>query len=118
MPDLLPRVKDLGIIVVQNPTHFALRDLPIKRFGSDRTEHSSRFARCLITGIPVALGSDGQLRLLGGNRGPNCRLADDRASGPAMGSQHAVAATAFDTPEVEGVSTSERLIVRFQITRI
>ncbi|MGB9435529.1 MAG: hypothetical protein WBQ89_24990 [Candidatus Acidiferrum sp.] len=27
MPDLIPRAKKLGVIVVQNPTHFALVDL-------------------------------------------------------------------------------------------
>jgi hypothetical protein len=42
-PDLVPKVKALGIIVVQNPTHFSL--------GQSTLE----------AGIPVAFGSDGPL---------------------------------------------------------
>jgi predicted amidohydrolase YtcJ len=53
-PDLLPRVKELGIIVVQNPSHFAhnmklARAQPLKSF--------------LVAGIPLALGSDGGGRI-------------------------------------------------------
>ena len=59
MPDLFPRVKELGIIVVQNPVHFALRDLLIRRFGPGRTEQLQPFRSLLDAGIPVALGSDG-----------------------------------------------------------
>ena len=53
-PDLLPRVKELEIIVVQNPSHFAhniklARAQPLKSF--------------LVAGIPLALGSDGGGRI-------------------------------------------------------
>jgi len=53
-PDLLPRVKELGVIVVQNPSHFAhnmklARAQPLKSF--------------LVAGIPLALGSDGGGRI-------------------------------------------------------
>ncbi len=48
-PDLLPRVKEMGIIVVQNPSHAAhgmrsAQARPLKSF--------------LVAGIPLALGSD------------------------------------------------------------
>jgi predicted amidohydrolase YtcJ len=53
-PDLLPRVKEMHIIVVQNPSHFAhniksARARPLKSF--------------LVAGIPLALGSDGGGRI-------------------------------------------------------
>ena len=38
MPDLLPRVRELGLVVVQNPSHFSFRDLFIKRYGAERTQ--------------------------------------------------------------------------------
>lgn len=58
-PDLLPRVKELGIIVVQNPTHLALHDLLLKRFGPVRTQQLQPLRSLLDAGIPLALGSDG-----------------------------------------------------------
>jgi predicted amidohydrolase YtcJ len=61
MPDLLPRVKQLGIVVVQNPTHFNMRDLFLSRFGPERTEQLQPLRSLLDAGIPVALGSDGPL---------------------------------------------------------
>ena len=53
-PDLLPRVKELEIIVVQNPSHLAhnvklARAQPLRSF--------------LVAGIPLALGSDGGGRI-------------------------------------------------------
>lgn len=59
MPDLITRTKELGLIVVENPTHFTLRDLFVKRFGVDRTDQMQPLRSLLVAGIPVALGSDG-----------------------------------------------------------
>src|ERR1700726_847155 len=36
-PEFLLRAKRMGIIVVENPTHFTLRELFLKRFGPERT---------------------------------------------------------------------------------
>ena len=55
----MPRVKELGIIVVQNPTHLALRDLLLKRWGPLRTEQLQALRSLMDAGVPVALGSDG-----------------------------------------------------------
>ncbi len=54
-PDLYARVKDYGIVVVQNPSHFMGLGRP------DRTafELSQPLKSLLAAGIPVALGSDG-----------------------------------------------------------
>ena len=59
MPDLVPRVRELGIIVVQNPTHLALGDLIVRRYGSERADQLQPLRSLLDAGIPLALGSDG-----------------------------------------------------------
>jgi predicted amidohydrolase YtcJ len=57
LPGLLPGVKALGIIVVQNPSHLNLRKLR-----ADSHFDSSQPLRSLLAaGIPVALGSDGPI---------------------------------------------------------
>ena len=59
MPDLMPRVKRLGLIVVENPTHLALRELFVQRFGAERADQMQPMRSLLEAGIPLALGSDG-----------------------------------------------------------
>jgi len=54
LPDLIPRVKALGIVVVQNPTHFAA-------LGEQVTKVAQPMKALLDAGIPLALGSDGPL---------------------------------------------------------
>ena len=56
-PDLIPSVKRLGIVVVQNPTHLAaVRVLP-----GLKIEKAQPLRSLLVAGIPVALGSDGPM---------------------------------------------------------
>jgi predicted amidohydrolase YtcJ len=58
-PDLMVRAKNLGVVVVQNPTHLALPEMLHARFSAD-----NKFSpvRSLIDGgIPFALGSDGPM---------------------------------------------------------
>src|SRR5712692_1250041 len=59
MPDLVARVKELGVVVVQNPTHLTLRELCLKRFGPERAEQVQPLRSLLNAGIPLAIGSDG-----------------------------------------------------------
>ena len=54
-PDLLPRVKELEIIVVQNPSHLAHNLVKLARAQPLRS--------FLVAGIPLALGSDGGGRI-------------------------------------------------------
>ena len=58
-PDLIPRAKEFGIVVVQNPTHFDAGLL----FGPSPVTYKEvqPFRSLLAAGIPLALGSDGPL---------------------------------------------------------
>jgi hypothetical protein len=55
-PDLAERAARLGVVVVQNPTHFA-PPVVVQRMGTDRGFQPLR--SLLDAGIPLALGSDG-----------------------------------------------------------
>jgi hypothetical protein len=59
LPDLIPRARDLGVIVVQNPSHFAFREVFVERYGE--SFHYSPARSLIEAGIPFALGSDGPL---------------------------------------------------------
>jgi len=54
-PDLIPRVKEMGIIVVRNPSHGAGPDL----HGVFERIKAQPLRSLLAAGIPVAFGSDG-----------------------------------------------------------
>src|SRR6516162_234984 len=58
MQDLVSRTKDLGVIVVENPTHVTIRELLVKRFGLERANELQPFRSLLEAGIRLA-GSDG-----------------------------------------------------------
>ena len=59
LPDLIPRARDLGVVVVQNPSHFSFRDVFVERFEEPIEYQPVR--SLLEAGIPFALGSDGPL---------------------------------------------------------
>jgi predicted amidohydrolase YtcJ len=59
LPDLVARVREMGVVVVQNPTHLALRELMLKRYGNERADQLQPLRSLLDAGIPLALGSDG-----------------------------------------------------------
>ena len=60
-PDLIPRVKEMGIIVVQNPIHLAgVNVLPALGGVLERLK-AQPLRSLLAAGIPVAFGSDGQI---------------------------------------------------------
>jgi predicted amidohydrolase YtcJ len=58
-PDLIPRVKEMGIVVVQNPIHLAgVNILPAMGGVLERLK-AQPLRSLLAAGIPLALGSDG-----------------------------------------------------------
>ncbi|HKG91689.1 MAG TPA: amidohydrolase [Gemmatimonadaceae bacterium] len=61
MPDHYGRAARLGVVVVQNPTHFALPVLMAQRYESARLSRLQPMRSLLEAGIPLALGSDGPL---------------------------------------------------------
>jgi predicted amidohydrolase YtcJ len=60
-PDLVGRAKTLGVVVVQNPAHFMLRDTLQARLGDARMKTMQPFKSLIAAGIPIAIGSDGPL---------------------------------------------------------
>jgi predicted amidohydrolase YtcJ len=57
--DLIPRVKQLGIVVVQNPSHLTVANFNPDLNGMFETLKVQPLRSLLAAGIPVALGSDG-----------------------------------------------------------
>jgi predicted amidohydrolase YtcJ len=55
------RAKRLGIINVQNPAHFTIRDEMRARFGAERAETAQPVKSLVEGGLPFALGSDGPM---------------------------------------------------------
>jgi predicted amidohydrolase YtcJ len=47
------------VVVVENPTHFTLRELFVRRYGLERADQMQPFRSLLEAGSPVAIGSDG-----------------------------------------------------------
>lgn len=52
-------LKQLGIIIVQNPTHLALPKIMSDRFGTERGVYAQAMKSLLENGVVLAIGSDG-----------------------------------------------------------
>jgi hypothetical protein len=61
LADMLPRMKKLGIIDVQNPTHLGMISVMPELFHGKPFEKTQPLKSFLDAGIPLALGSDGPL---------------------------------------------------------
>ena len=59
-PAHFARARKLGIIIVQNPSHFMIPDIMRARLG-DRIKRTQMLKSMLKAGVPLALGSDGPL---------------------------------------------------------
>ncbi len=60
MPDQVTMARELGVVIVQNPSHFTFPELMQGRFG-ERTASMQPMRALLEAGVPLALGSDGPL---------------------------------------------------------
>ena len=60
-PDLIPRVKAMGMLVVQNPTHTMFPEIFMARYGKDRLDWIQPMKSLIDAGIPFAIGSDGPM---------------------------------------------------------
>ena len=60
-PDLIARIRPLGVVVVQNPLHFMLAEILAARLGPRRMAALQPMKSLLDNGIPVALGADGPM---------------------------------------------------------
>lgn len=58
LPSDVARVRDLGIVVVQNPTHLSLPDLP-QRLSPERLPEAQPLRSMVEAGVHLALGTDG-----------------------------------------------------------
>ena len=58
-PDRFERARALGVVVVQNPSHFMIREIMQTRLGDARMSRSQAVKSMLASGVPLALGSDG-----------------------------------------------------------
>jgi predicted amidohydrolase YtcJ len=86
--DLIPRAKEMGIVVVQNPTHFDVGAL----FGPTplKFKQAQPLRLLLTAGVPVALGSDGPM-----NPYLNIMLACTDPSNPSEAITREQAVTAY-----------------------
>jgi predicted amidohydrolase YtcJ len=61
LPDLIPSVRQLGVVVVANPTHLTLGAVSLHRFGADGVKTRQPIRALRQAGIPLAIGSDGAM---------------------------------------------------------
>jgi predicted amidohydrolase YtcJ len=58
-PDQWERARNLGLIVVQNPSHFMIPEVMNARYTADVSARAQAVRSTLRAGIPLAFGSDG-----------------------------------------------------------
>ena len=59
LPEQFEKAKRLGVVIVQNPSHFALGPMAVARYGPARLRTLQPVKSLLSNGIMLALGSDG-----------------------------------------------------------
>jgi hypothetical protein len=89
-PDLMTRVKAMGMVVVQNPIHFSLVDSFVPRLGRERLATMQPMKSLLDAGIPLALGGDGPI-----NPFLNIMLATTHPANPKEALTREQAVTAY-----------------------
>ena len=89
-PDLMARVKAMGMVVVQNPIHFSLVDAFVPRLGKERMATMQPMKSLLEAGIPLAIGGDGPI-----NPFLNIMLATTHPANPKEALTREQAVTAY-----------------------
>ena len=102
-PAHFERAKKLGVIVVQNPSHFMLPAVMASRLGA-RTARVTMMKSMIAAGVPVALGSDGPL-----NPYLNLMFASINANNPAeaMTREQAISAYTLGSARAEMMETQK-----------
>jgi hypothetical protein len=112
LPDLVQPAKALGVIVVQNPTHFTLGDLFMTRFGKERAAIGQPFGSIVKAGIPVAIGSDGQTGIGQAKHSKGDVLRADSEMNPYLNIMYA----AHDPFRPEESMTREQAVIAYTLT--
>ena len=103
MPDLLSRVQSFGMILVQNPLHFAIPEVMGQRYGEGRVREVQLLRTAAEAGVPVALGADAG----GGGQNPwlNLMMASLHPVNPAeaLSREDALAAYTRGSAYAEGM---------------
>lgn len=60
-PDQRARVKSIGAVVVQKPSHFTVPEVFLKRYGAERAGWMQPMKSLVEAGVPLAIGSDGPI---------------------------------------------------------
>lgn len=102
MPDLVPAMRELGVVLVQNPLHLALPQFLHARYGPERTPRVQLLRSALLAGIAVGIGTDAG----GSGRNPwlSLMLATVHPSNPAeaLTREQALAAFTRGSAHAEG----------------
>jgi hypothetical protein len=103
--DLLERAKKLGVVIVQNPTHFTDGEASQMRWGGGK----ARIRSFVEAGIPFALGSDGPM-----NPFLNIMLASIHPDNPpqAISRRQAVRAYTFGSAYAEFTETQKGTLAK------
>ena len=96
-PPHFERAKRLGVIIVQNPSHFMIPEVLAPRVGP-RIARMTMMKSMIAAGVPVALGSDGPM-----NPYLNVMFASINANNPAeaMTREQAITAYTFGSARAE-----------------
>ncbi len=113
LPDLVGQTKELGVIVVQNPTHFTFGNLSIARYGKERASIDQPVGSLLKAGIPLAIGSDGSNKQ---TSAPHLPADEMFPANPAMNPYLNIMLAANNPSRPEESITREQAVIAYTLT--
>ena len=101
------RAKRMGVVIVQNPSHFMLPQYMAPRLGPERLKRTTVVKAIVESGVPLALGSDGPM-----NPFLNIMFATINANNPsqALSVEQALKAYTAGSAYAEFAETSKGMI--------